>query len=70
MMSAEISEQNGSPVVGRVRELFQTHRRPSPQWTFDVSTDGQRFLINSLLQPSTSEPITLVANWESELKKK
>ncbi len=30
MMSAEISEQNGSPVVGRVRELFQTHRRPSP----------------------------------------
>ena len=70
LMAAEISEQNGSPVVGRVRPLFQTHTRPSPHWTFDVSPDGQRFLINNLLQPSTSEPITLVTNWDAELKKK
>jgi serine/threonine protein kinase/Tol biopolymer transport system component len=70
IISAEISDQNGSPVVGKVRTLFQKHMRPSPNWTFDVSADGQRFLINSLLQPSVSEPITLVTNWDSELKKK
>jgi len=34
------------------------------------SPDGHRFLINSLLQPPTSQPITLVANWEFELKNK
>ena len=69
IMSAEISEQNGSPLVGKQRALFQEHARPSPHWTFDVSPDGQRFLINQLLQPATSEPITLVTNWEAELKK-
>jgi dipeptidyl aminopeptidase/acylaminoacyl peptidase len=47
LMSAEISEQNGSPVVGKVQRLFQTHAQPSPHWTFDVSPDGQRFLVNS-----------------------
>ena len=70
MISAEISEQNGSPVVGKIRRLFQLHARPSPHWTFDVSADGQRFLINGLLQPSTSEPITLVTHWDAELRKK
>ena len=70
VMSAEISAQDGSPVVGKLRALFQKHARPSPHWTFDVSPDGQRFLINTLVQPSTSEPITLVTNWDAELKKK
>jgi WD40-like Beta Propeller Repeat len=70
LMAAEISEQNGSPVVGSVRLLFQVHMRPSPHWTFDVSPDGQRFLLNSLLQPTSAEPITLVTNWDAVLKKK
>ena len=35
---------------------------------FDVTRDGQRFLINIRPQEA-SEPITLYANWESELKK-
>ncbi|HET9409822.1 MAG TPA: protein kinase [Candidatus Sulfotelmatobacter sp.] len=69
LMSAEISEQNGSPVVGRPRPLFLNRTRASPHWTFDVSPDGQRILINRLVQPSVSEPITLVTNWEAELKK-
>jgi eukaryotic-like serine/threonine-protein kinase len=70
IMSAEISEQNGGPVVGKMRRLFQLQTRPSPHWTFDVSADGQRFLINGLLQPSTSEPITLVTHWDAVLKTK
>ncbi len=70
LMSVEISEQNGSLLFGSARKLLQMHGRPSPHWTFDVSPDGQRFLINSLLQPSVSEPITLVNNWDAELKKK
>jgi eukaryotic-like serine/threonine-protein kinase len=70
LMSVEISEQNGSPVVGKSQPLFRTHRVTSPDWVYDVSPDGRRFLFNSLLQPSVPEPITLVLNWDAELKKK
>jgi serine/threonine protein kinase/Tol biopolymer transport system component len=70
LMSAEISEQNGSPVVGKIQSLFRTHRVASPSWVYDVSPDGRRFLFNSLLQPSAPEPISLVVNWDAELKKK
>ena len=70
VVSAEITAQGSTPVVGKIRPLFQKHARPSPHWTFDVSPDGQRFLVNTLVQPSTAEPITLVTNWDAELKKK
>ena len=70
LMSAEISEREERPVVGKIQTLFRTHRVPSPNWTFDVSPDRNRFLINSLMQPSTPEPITMVVNWDAELKKK
>jgi hypothetical protein len=35
---------------------------------FDVTRDGQRFLAN-IRAGQNSEPITIYANWESELKK-
>jgi hypothetical protein len=70
LMSAEISEQKGRPIIGKVQPLFRTQRVPSPNWSFDVSPDGSRFLINSLMQPSTPEPITVVVNWDAEWKTK
>ncbi len=68
-MSAEISEQNGDPVIGKVRLLFRIRVASSPHRVFDVSPDGRHFLINSVLPPSAPGPITLVVNWEAELKK-
>jgi Tol biopolymer transport system component len=70
LMSAEISEQNGDPVVGRVRPLFRIRIASSPHPVFDVSPDGRRFLINSLLPPSSPEPVTIVVNWDADLKRK
>ena len=70
LMSAEISEQNESPVVGKIQPLFRMHRVSSPNWAFDVSPDGKRFLVNSLTQPPTPEPITVVVNWDADLEKK
>ncbi|MGO8986995.1 MAG: hypothetical protein ACLPHI_07335 [Terriglobales bacterium] len=35
---------------------------------FDATADGQRFIINTRPEQSL-EPITLYANWESELRK-
>jgi hypothetical protein len=48
--------------------LFQT--RPIPNtWNFyDVSADGQRFLLNLPLEWSSAAPITVVTNWTEKLK--
>ena len=37
---------------------------------YDVSPDGQRFLINTLLEEEDAASITLVLNWFEELKER
>ena len=37
-------------------------------WRWDVSPDGQRFLINTALEEVTASPVTIVLNWQSGLK--
>jgi hypothetical protein len=35
---------------------------------FDVSTDGRRFLVRDLAGAGGKTPITVVLNWQTELK--
>jgi len=37
-------------------------------WPYDVTADGQRFLINSRGEQASSTPITVVVNWAAALK--
>jgi hypothetical protein len=46
--------------------LFPLAVTGGPQW--DVSRDGQRFLVESPLDAGREIPITVVMNWESSLK--
>jgi len=55
----------GTFEVGAVRPLFDT---PASIVGYDVSPDGQRFLVNTLVEEN-SAPITLVVNWPALLKK-
>ena len=62
------SFEAGSPVA-----LFQTHR-PQPVATldvfsYDVSGDGQRFLIATKIDEPSSAPLSVVLNWSSEMEK-
>lgn len=53
--------------------LFQVParlRNTSGSPKFALSPDGQRILVNQLLEESTRTPITVVANWDVELKKR
>ena len=36
---------------------------------YDVTRDGQRFLLNVSLEDAASPPITIVVNWTAGLKK-
>jgi hypothetical protein len=57
--------------VGSVKPLF-TFRPLGTQHTeiYDVSPDGQRFLVSVATGENRFSDITLVVNWDEELKKK
>ena len=51
------------------KPLFEARIRNDPDRHYDVSADGQRFLIVAPLGDETSPPITLVQNWTALLRK-
>jgi len=57
----------GSPVT-----LFQTTPREQvstmDMFVYDVSRDGQRFLINTQIKQAETAPMTVVLNWTARLK--
>jgi hypothetical protein len=58
----------GSPVA-----LFQTHRRQpvssQDHFSYDVSSDGQKFLIITKMDEANAAPLSVLLNWASEMEK-
>jgi hypothetical protein len=54
--------------VGAAQPLFEI-RPGGPGNTYDVTADGQRFLVNTAVEQQITLPITLVLNWTADLKK-
>jgi Tol biopolymer transport system component len=71
LMAAAVNGQKSAFEVGAVRSLFDTHAPSTiyPRSAYDVSPDGQRFLVNTLADDDAAAPITLVVNWPALLKK-
>ncbi len=72
MMAAAVttgaSFKAGSPVA-----LFQTHRRlpvsSLDDFSYDVSGDGQRFLIATKVDEANAPPLSVLLNWASQMEK-
>jgi WD40 repeat protein len=60
--------ESGTPTV-----LFQTDPRERVATTevisYDVSHDGERFLVNTNYNNASAHPMSVILNWESEMKK-
>ena len=69
IMSADIGRKGGRLEIGAVRPLFQTRSFQSALGSFDVTPDGRRFLVVSESDQAASEPITLVVNWTTALRR-
>ena len=69
LMAAAVNGGASAFEVGAVRELFNTRGVAPNAWTYDISPDGQRFLVNTFAEEAASTPITLVVNWPALLKK-
>jgi Tol biopolymer transport system component len=55
--------------AGATRPLFQTHARYTGNVAYDVTADGQRFLVNTLIGAEGIPPITVEVNWMEALRR-
>jgi hypothetical protein len=71
MMAAAVTATGAGFEVGGVRPLFDVPPLPTDQGraVYDVTADGQRFLINAIEEPTRVAPITVVVNWPALLRK-
>ena len=67
-MAAEVSTRGADFKVGAIRSLGI--RVTFPHYRYDVSLDGNRFLVATSREQSSSPPLTLVYNWTALVKKK
>ena len=70
-----VAVRTGPPFeAGVAKPLFQVRRRErvsaSDHYGYDVSADGQRFLVSAEVGEETAAPLTLVFNWADEARKK
>jgi hypothetical protein len=65
LIAVEVNGKGSSFEVGRVKPLFEA-RRSGARYFYDVSPDGQRFLINTLPEQTSSTLITVVLNWNTK----
>jgi Tol biopolymer transport system component len=68
MMAVALHPVNGEFQFEPPHMLFQTRPIPGEWNLYDVSPDGQRFLLNLPLEWSSEAPITVVTNWTEKLK--
>lgn len=68
VMSAAIRENNDEIQAGTPQRLFQTRPLPGTWNLYDVSPDGQRFIVNLPLEWTGAGTITVVTNWTEKLK--
>jgi hypothetical protein len=68
LMVSEVNVKGETFEVGATLPLFVI-RVGGPGNVYDVTADGQRFLVNVAVEQQTTSPITLVLNWTTDLKK-
>ena len=70
LMEASVKAKGSAVEIGVSHQLFQTSLLGSAlsTRTYTVAPNGERFLVNGLLQGSAPESLTLVTNWTAALK--
>jgi eukaryotic-like serine/threonine-protein kinase len=69
LTAADVDTSTGVPRFGTPHVRLQAVNVQRQVGTYVVTADGKRFLINSGNAKEGTEPLTLVLNWPSELKK-
>jgi eukaryotic-like serine/threonine-protein kinase len=72
MMSAPVKKNGAAIEFGTPQALFKTRifGQQSISHEFDVTPDGQRFIVGTLIGEPKAPPPTVILNWTAELNKK
>ena len=74
LMAVDVTAAGSDFKLGVPKPLFRatvlggTGGGSGSSWRWDISPDGQRFLINTAVEEATSSPVTVVLNWQTALK--
>jgi serine/threonine protein kinase/Tol biopolymer transport system component len=72
LMAVSVDTNNGFE-SGTPATLFQTNPREqvatTEQVVYDVSRDGQRFLVNTKYDNGSAHPLSVILNWQTQMKK-
>ncbi len=69
LMAVDIEADGDTPVAGIPQVLFPINGPTVLQRNnYDVTADGQRFLVNAFVEDAVRAPITWVLNWTAELE--
>jgi eukaryotic-like serine/threonine-protein kinase len=66
--SADVSIKESTVDVTSVRPLFTT-KANIRFGTYDITSDGKFFVVNSVIKSYEDELITLIVNWDADMKK-
>jgi hypothetical protein len=64
-MVAQVAADGVALKLGAVQTLFQTRASVIGRSAYDVSADGQRFLVNTVIEDASEAAVSLVVNWTS-----
>ena len=67
IMAAAFRASEASIEVTSIHPLFAA---PAFMAGYDISPDGKRFVIGRAYEPLPSSPLTMVQNWDADLRKK
>ena len=70
LAAAAVSVSGASLEVGAVRALGIPGFAGATSYMYDVSADGQRFLVAAPREQKASTPLTLIQNWPALLNRK
>jgi eukaryotic-like serine/threonine-protein kinase len=68
IMAVDIQQNGASLQLGTPHALFKATTVSGATGTYTASADGKKFVMNTVLPESITEPLTLITNWPADLK--
>lgn len=67
-MAVDVTQKGASLQLGTPHALFKASTVSSVSGSYTVSSDGKKFVMNTVPPQSITEPLTLITNWPADLK--
>jgi Tol biopolymer transport system component len=68
IMAVDVNQNGASLQLGAPHTLFKASTVSGPSGPYAVSADGKKFVMNTVLPQTTTEPLTLITNWPANLR--